>query len=273
MSSPATPAAVFGPSVAAWFVLAGIGLAAGVPVSEAAVCGIVLAVLVHTAAALPRDPELAAWPARRLALAAAGVLVGWVLHSWLLIAIGWMHFARAATTRHWSESQRAVVRPWWPVAVMAVPWVWADAWWLGWQMRLTAASVAGSLLMPFFEGLQQQGTSLVVSGVRVDVAESCAGLGLLQATLTLGLAAAAYVTRSTLRVLVAVPLLVLAAWTVNVVRVGALTLVAVLGSPELASSTLHDLIGYGLLALMAWVGWLAFDRAVLPGRAAEAATS
>ena len=271
MSPPPSPAAVFGPGVVAWLGLAVVGVTVGVPIGEAAVCGVVLAVLVHYAGGMTREADPAPWPTRRLGLAAAGLAIGWILHSWLLIAIGWMHLARSATTRHWSDSQRAAVRPWWPVVAMAVPWVWADAWWLGWQMRLSAASVAGSILQPFVDGLQQQGTSLVAAGVRIDVAESCAGLGLLQATLTLGLAAAAYVMRSTRGVLLAAPLLVMTAWAVNVLRVIALTLVAVFGSPELASSTLHDLIGYGLLALMAWAGWSLFDRAS-PVVTAEVAT-
>lgn len=246
---------------------------AGVPIGESLVCVAVGAVLLRAALQRPLLTEPARWPKRRLALAAVSVAAGWLFQSWLLIALGGMHVARSGLTRWFADADRATLRPWWPVAVMTVPWVWADGWWLGWEMRLSAASTAAALVAPFLDGVSQQGTSILVDRVRIDVAASCAGLGLLQATLTLGLAAAAYATRSAAKTVLAAPLLVAIAWAANVARVIALTLVAVLGSPELASSTLHDAIGYGSLGLLAWGGWSLLDRCVAQtGGDAAAAT-
>ena len=233
---------------------------AGVPISEAAMCLGVAAVLVANLRKLPASETPAPWPKRRLALAAVGLGFGVAVGSWLFAAIAWMHLSRSAITRHFNDAERRRLRAWWPVAVMAVPWVWADAWWLGWQMRLSSASAAGGLLASFLPSLSQQGTTLVIDGIAIDVAASCAGLGLLQATLTLGLAGVAFASRNAFVTVASVPLLVLVAWGVNVVRIVALSLVAVFGSPELAGKTLHDAIGYGLLVVLATLGWAAFDR-------------
>ena len=143
---------------------------------------------------------------------------------------------------------------------MAVPWVWADGWWLGWQLRMAAASAAHFVLTPVLPDLLRQGTSLIAGGVEVDVAASCAGLGMFQATLIVGLAGVAYATRSAAWTVCSLPLLVLFAWAINTLRVVALTLVAVFGSPQLAGKTLHDAIGFALLGLAAYGGWAILDR-------------
>ena len=244
--------------------LSGFAVRTGVPISEAAVCLLVAGVGLNHIRQLPAMRSAAPWPRKRIALGTFGGLIGWAIGSWLLLAVAAMHLSRSAVTRQFGEWTRQTLRPWWPVAVMAVPWVWADAWWLGWQMRLTSAAAAELLLSPVVPELTRNGTSLVASGVCIDVAASCAGLGLLQATLTLGLAAAAFLTRSAALTVCAAPLLIAVAWVTNVARVVLLTLVAVFGNPDLASSTLHDIIGYGLLGLLAWGGWKMFDALTSP---------
>ena len=240
--------------------LASLAISQGVPTSEAAVCLAVASVLAWQLRQRPIAGEPAPWPTRRLGLAAIGLGVGAVIGSWLLVAVGWMHLARAALTRHFDDDQRDAIRPWWPVALMAVPWIWADGWWLGWQMRWTAAATVAAMLDPFLSDLSRQGTSLLANGIRIEVSAGCAGLGLLQAMLMLGLAGTAFVTRSTWKTVAAIPALIVLAWLANVARVAILTLVAVFGSAELASHTLHDFSGYALLAVIAWTGWTVHDR-------------
>lgn len=266
------PAAALVVPVGSLLVVTSLAVRSGVPMSEAALCLAIAAALAWQLRHVTAQTEPSPWPRRRLALAAGGLAFGFLAGSWLVVAVGWMHLARSSVTRHFDEPVRRRLRPWWPVLVMAVPWVWADAWWLGWQMRMASATVATVLLTPALPNLAQQGTTLLIDGVRVDVAASCAGLGLLQALLTLGLAAAARLTGSAAKTVAAVPFIVLIATAANIVRVVLLTLVAVGLGPEVASRTLHDVIGYGVLALLAWCGWTLFDRASQPPSRLEVAT-
>jgi exosortase len=128
------------------------------------------------------------------------------------------------------------------------------------EVQLFAAATAGWALELFGVPFLLEGTWIVLPGITLEVAEVCNGLRFLMALVVLTLAFAQVTQRTVPRRIVLVASAVPVAILANAARVAVIAVGAYLVGPEVASGTIHHLIGkavWGLtlvpLAALAWV--------------------
>jgi exosortase/archaeosortase family protein len=145
-------------------------------------------------------------------------------------------------------------------AMLAVPWLAADAAAVGWFFRWTGAWFAGVVFQGLGFEVVRQGTWLRVEDQPLAVDAACAGLDTLQATLVAGLWLAE--SLRTKRAWVwGVLLLPLLAWFANALRICLLGAVALSEGYDAATGWFHTWGGLGVLLAVfvlaaAWIGWL-----------------
>lgn len=190
----------------------------------------------------------ATWPTCVGALLMTG---GAVVQSWLTISVGWSLLTYASVRRFLDEPAVSQVRPWWPVLLMVVPWVWADGWWLGYSIRTTGSVAAEWLLGLAFDDVSRSGTTVHVAGVSLSVEAACAGLNTLQAFLLVGLAGAALSFGRFWTTCAAIPVAFAMAWIANTARVVVLGAIAATVGPDWATGSTHDFLGWVTLGAAA----------------------
>jgi len=247
--------------LAGWWAAAGAGVAAW---DQAGAAAAALLVAMHWWRRPARNPS--GQDAAALALALAGLALGWVWPAGL--ALAWvLGRGEAAGLARW----RTVA-----VAALAVPWIAADASALGWGFRWTGAWAAGGIFDLAGLAVTRAGTSLQVEDQPLAVDAACAGLDTLQATLVAGLWLA-----ETLRTpgawWRAVAMLPLLAWLANTARIVLLGAVAVTSGHEAAKGAFHEWGGLSVIVLVfisvgAWVGWLRSRELRLPRVTTEGAS-
>ena len=110
------------------------------------------------------------------------------------------------------------VRPLLLVVFLGFPWIFIDGQTMGWWFRLTGANAVGTVFRALGVDVKQQGTSLLIQGMPMDVEPACGGMNTLQ-SLLLGGVAMAYVSFGhTRRFWLNLPLLLPAAWIANTLR-------------------------------------------------------
>jgi len=230
---------------AGWWAAADAGVAAWDQAGAAVAACLMLARLRSGAGMAPGGLDAAA-----LAVAAAGLMLGWALPA--ALALAWVLGRREeASVMRWRVGA---------MALLAVPWIAADAAVIGWWFRWTGAWAAGGIFELGGLAVTRAGTTLQIEDQPLAVDAACAGLDTLQATLVAGvwLAATLRTGRSWWLAVLPLPLL---AWAANTLRIVVLGAVAVTAGHEAAKGWFHEWGGLAVVALVfvpagAWVTWL-----------------
>lgn len=157
-------------------------------------------------------------PPSGIAAVAAIFLAGIALDSALVLAIAWTLALAVWLRSSLSEDAWPRVRPLLVIAGLGFPWVYLDAQPLGWWFRISGAAAVGAAFQAIGIGVRQQGTSLLIQGMPMDIEPACSGLNALQ-SLLLGGAAMAYIFFGpSRRFWLNIPLLLPAAWLANTLR-------------------------------------------------------
>ena len=193
------------------------------------------------------------WPTVQTLGSTGLLIIAIAVDAWIGIAISWSLLAHASIQRHLDRAAMSAARPYWPILLFIVPWVWADGWWLGYTMRITGAAGAAEILSCFMPTVARQGTTVAVGDVGLDVAAACAGLNTIQVFLLIGTLVTAYSQRSLRLTMLAIPAMLALAWITNTTRIVGLGLVAATAGASWATGTTHDAIGWVLLAGIGFV--------------------
>jgi len=195
---------------------------------------------------LPMLPLLAA-----LLLGVLGEALGqgmWSALGWSIALGTWLKW-RTGDSRH-----RLLL-----LTVLGFPWLVGAAGGLGWQFRGSAAWVAEQVYTAGGFSIAREGTILSIQGERLGVEAACAGLGSLQAMLLAGAAAASIELASHRRFWLCLPLLFVAAWCANTLRVVLICAAALTAGHDFASGPIHGFTGWLVLSLT-FAGCLALFR-------------
>ena len=221
-------------------------------------------------AALP----LAAWlgspwrwnPVRRapsrptLAVAGIAIVAGLLLDLTLPLALGWTAALWAWVRQRVPAADLPRTARLLPLTLTAFPWVTLDLQPLGWWFRLSGAASAHALFSLAGLDVKGEGTELVVQGMPISVAPSCAGLNALQSLLVAGTFLACVMLRDVpgRRFALNLALLLPLAWFANTVRILAISIAALTWGQSFAMGVFHTWGGLLVLVLMFGGCWLCF---------------
>lgn len=181
-----------------------------------------------------------------IALFALGLITGVALFP----ALGWTAFLWSWLSPRLDPAARRRVMKLMPLPVMAFPWLLLDGRPVGWWFRLSGAEATEGVFTLLQLDVLRQGTRLLVENLPVDVAPACSGLNTLQAMLIAGITLAYLELGATRLYWVALPLLVVAAWAANTLRIIAITGTALAFDPETAMGVFHTLGGWLVIVIM-----------------------
>ncbi|WP_372364696.1 exosortase-associated EpsI family protein [Candidatus Uabimicrobium sp. HlEnr_7] len=140
----------------------------------------------------------------------------------------------------------------------AFPWIALDAEKIGWIFRISGATFAYKFFTLIGFPAEQQGTSLIVSGVFLSVDSACAGISTLQAILILGFAILHMRLQEKLNVPLNLFLLTLLAWWANTLRIVLIGFAALVVGEEFALGLFHT---WGSLILLTFMFGFTFTIA------------
>ncbi len=183
-------------------------------------------------------------------VAAVGLSMGWTWPSAIVAAIVVGRNGKDA-----ASSRRLAL---W--ALLAVPWLAADAGVLGWVFRLSGAWISAGIFHMLGFPVELQGTWLRIEDQPLAVDAACAGIDTLQATLVVGL----WMTdslKTTRGWIAGVALLPMLAWLANTLRISLLGAVAMTLGREAATGWFHTWGGLAVIVCVfafaaAWVTWV-----------------
>lgn len=194
-----------------------------------------------------------------LLLAAAGEVAG----AGVLTATGWTLALGTWLYQRTDTGRRPLITRLMVLPLLGFPWL-MGAGGLGWHFRLSAAWITEQFFHLSGLALTRDGTLLSVQGQALSVEAACAGLGSLQAMLLAGAAAAALELGKTGRFWIALPILFVAAWAANTIRVVVISGAALSAGHDFATSAFHGLSGLVILVAI-FGGCLALFRCFRPG--------
>lgn len=201
---------------------------------------------------MPWDKKQPDWTFAEWRVVWTGVIcfiLGIVTNLSVLFAAAWAQtfWAIAHAGLHVDPSRR--LQRLLPLAVLAFPWISLDCEFIGFWFRLSGAQVAESFLKWQGVAVQRIGTLMSIGSVELDVSEACGGLNSLQ-TMLIGGFALAYIQLSHSKWFwLSVPILVIAAWFANTLRVLLTAYIVVWGEPQWATGQNHE--WQGLVVLFA----------------------
>lgn len=137
-----------------------------------------------------------------------------------------------------------------PLLLLAFPWLAMDADQIGWWFRLSAAGVTERLFDTLGFDVTRQGTQVLVQGLPISVDAECSGLKVLQAMLIAGLIVANRKFGTSRNYWWSLPILVVAAWCANTLRVVIVSITALSFGADFATGRFHALGGAIVLMLM-----------------------
>ena len=194
-----------------------------------------------------------------LALSVAGFLLGGATGMTLFFSLGWTALLWSwLSVRLEPESLRRALRLL-ILPVMAFPWIVLDGEALGWWFRLSGSWVAGTFISMLGFDVVQEGTRLLVQGLPIEVSAACSGMNTLQSMLIAGSALAYMILGNRPAYWFNLPLLVVAAWMANTLRIFAICLAVLFVSPAFASGAFHEWGGWAVLILMFLLCAVAFS--------------
>lgn len=198
-------------------------------------------------------PRLVSMP--QLAIAALLIVLGTSANLTLLLAIAW-----AIALRTWISSRfqlptrkkasRLVV-----LTVMAFPWMALDGDFVSTIFRLSAAHFSESIFSLIGFTVERSGTNLWIQGLPVTVNEACSGLGVLQAAMIAGVVLLEALVPRNNHFWMQIPLLIVAAWTANALRVIVISIAALTWGTEFAAGPFHTWGGMGVLLVVFCLSW------------------
>ena len=175
-------------------------------------------------------------------------LIGWTAGSVTALSLAWTGLAYTWMAHHFTrESDRGRLAC---IVLLSFPWLVLEWPQIGWWCRNSAAVIGEQVFHALALPVQREGTSMVILGVPVEIEAACAGWNLLQLTLLTGVASGAYEIRSGRRFLWLLLILPIIAWFANVVRIIILSAIALSCGTEIASGTLHGMMGLVILLLV-----------------------
>ena len=185
-----------------------------------------------------------------LTVAALVWIGGIALNMTVLLALAWtLALWSLLAARLEPETLPAAVRLL-PLLWLAFPWLVLEADRIGWYFRLSAAATAESLFGALGFHVARQGVLVLVQGLPISVDAECSGLRVLQAMLIAGLVVAHRQFRGSRGYWWALPVLMVAAWCANTLRVLMVSAAALSFGPEFVSGRFHEWSGAVLLVLM-----------------------
>lgn len=194
-----------------------------------------------------RQPEWNHRERRVIGVSAACFVFGILTNFTVLFAVAWAHAFWAIANAGVHPDPRRRLERLLPLAVLAFPWITLDCHAIGFWFRLTGAQAAEHFLRVNGVAVERLGTVLQVGSIRLDVTNACGGLHSLQ-TVLIGGFALAYVQLSHSRAFwLSVPIMIVAAWTANTLRILLTAYIAVWSNPQWASGTYHEWQGLGVL--------------------------
>ncbi len=180
-----------------------------------------------------------------------GIVTGWTL----LLAIGWTILLWNWLSAKLDPAGQQRVKKLLILPIMAFPWLILDGDAVGWWFRLSGSWAAGQFFTLTGFHVLQEGTSLLVQGLPVDVSAACSGINALQSMLIAG-SALAYILVGHHQVYwLNLPLLIVISWVANTLRIIVIALAALAVSPEFAAGLFHEWGGWSLLVLMFLLCW------------------
>lgn len=179
-------------------------------------------------------------------LFALGLLTGIALFP----ALGWTALFWSWLSPRLAPGAKEKTKKLMPLPVMAFPWLLLDGRPVGWWFRLTGAEATEGVFTLFQLDVLRQGTRLLVETLPVDVTPACSGLNTLQAMLIAGIAIAFLELGESPRYWVCLPLLVIATWVANTLRIIAITATALIHGPDTAEGIFHTLGGWVVLVMI-----------------------
>ncbi|MDP6443791.1 MAG: archaeosortase/exosortase family protein [Pirellulaceae bacterium] len=187
---------------------------------------------------------------RYIALCALGMVAATMMDLTFIFAASWTLLLWFMIRSYIKEDPLRPLNRLIVIPLLSFPWIILDGQVIGWFFRLSGACVAEVILSAFEHDFARQGTQIFVRDVCVSVGEACSGLNSLQAMLIGGCVMAYAVLGQLRRFWVALPMLVLAAWVANTLRVVLTALVAVRGDAAYVSGSLHEWEGWLMLVIM-----------------------
>lgn len=184
-----------------------------------------------------------------------GIITGWAL----MLSLGWTILLWTWLSTKLDPEGRQHVKKLLILPLMSFPWLLLDGDTVGWWFRLSGSWVSGQFFsLTGFHALQE-GTSLLVQGIPVDVSAACSGINALQSMLIAGSALAYIFVGHHPVYWLNLPLLIVISWVANTLRIIVIALAALTVSPEFAAGLFHDWGGLGVLVLMFLLCWAFFS--------------
>ncbi len=200
-------------------------------------------------------------------LSAAGWLVpaalfiaGNLLTLLTLQAAGWTLAFRRLAQATVGSSGVPVSRSWLAFFFL-FPWITHDFPQVGWWFRLSGATVTGWLFAALDFPVVQQGTNLLVGGLPMSVEAACAGMGLLQSLLVVGVILLLLHFPSGPWFYLLLPALPVLAWMANTARIATITAVGLSAGIPFSQGLFHTWGGLFVTLVMV-VATLIFLRVI-----------
>jgi exosortase len=187
------------------------------------------------------------------------VALGAGFNSTFLLALGWCYILYSWQKEHLEKSSLEIAKRTFVLCMMAFPWFSRDAATLGWIFRLTGTSVTAAILSFFDLPVIQHGTDIDIQGISIFVAPGCTGINSLQSIFIAGTVLACFIFDSNKLFFFNLPVLVVAAWIANTLRIFITTLLAIVVSPSLVQGIFHYFLGIITLIFMFSLCYLLFS--------------
>ncbi|BBM86895.1 exosortase-associated EpsI family protein [Candidatus Uabimicrobium amorphum] len=138
---------------------------------------------------------------------------------------------------------------------LSFPWIALSAEQLGWIFRVSGATFAYEFFTALGFPAEQQGTSLIISGVFLSVDSACAGMNTLQAVLVMGFAVMYLYLEDKINIALNLFLLTLLAWWTNALRIVVIGFAALAAGEEFALGLFHT---WGSMILLVFMFFFTF---------------
>jgi exosortase/archaeosortase family protein len=191
------------------------------------------------------------------ALFALGVAIGFTLP----LAAGWTLLLWAWLASRFKGVRQGTTRKLLVLAFVSFPWVATDFERVGWWFRLSGAGAAEGVLSWCNYEVVRNGTFLLIDGFAASIEPACSGMNGLQSMLLAGTVLAYLKLKDTPAFWWNLPLLVVAAWTANLIRIVTASAFGASLTPEQAErwvGPMHLYGGWVALCAMFAVCWVAF---------------
>lgn len=185
-----------------------------------------------------------------LTVAVALWVVGMALNLTVVMALGWTLAVWSLLGGRLAPEAAGPVARLLPLLWLGFPWLALEGDRIGWWFRLSAAGVAEVLFSGLGFDVSRQGVLVLVQGLPISVDAECSGLNVLQGMLLAGLVVAHRHFGRSRGFWWALPVLAVAAWCANTLRVLLVSVLALSLGPEIASGPLHVWGGILVLVLM-----------------------